>query len=243
MRFLFSLAWRDLRASGRHLWIFCACLVLGVALVAAGGGLYRQVADALSNDARLLFGGDVEVEHTAPLPADVLGWMETRGEVSRLVELRTMLRTDDGRAQLIELQSADAAYPLVGRVELNPAAPLLDPTAILSPSAIWGEGCYVNIGVLVGAACRFGRFVLVNRGAGIGHHAEIGAFVAIGPGAILAGQVVVGDAAMIGAGAVICPGIRIGAGAVVAPGAVVRRDVAAGTLVAGNPARAVRKAR
>ena len=30
MRFLLSLAWRDLRASGRHLWIFVACLVLGV---------------------------------------------------------------------------------------------------------------------------------------------------------------------------------------------------------------------
>lgn len=125
---------------------------------------------------------------------------------------------------------------------LLPAAPVLDPTAILSPSARWGEGCYANTGVLVGAACRFGRFVLVNRGAGIGHHAEIGDFVAIGPGAILAGQVVVEEAAMIGAGAILSPGIRIGAGAVVAPGAVVRRDVPAGSLVAGNPARAMRRA-
>lgn len=126
---------------------------------------------------------------------------------------------------------------------LVPTAPMLDPTAILSPSAIWGEGCYANIGVLVGAACRFGRFVLVNRGAGIGHHAEIGDFVAIGPGAVLAGQVVVEDAAMIGAGAIIARGIRIGAGAVVAAGAVVRRDVPPGSLVAGNPARPMRGAR
>jgi putative ABC transport system permease protein len=128
MRFLLSLAWRDLRASGRHLWIFVACLVLGVSLVAAGGGLYRQVADALRADARLLFGGDVEVEYQQALPPDVLTWMQApekgAATVSRLVELRTMLRAADGRAQLIELQSADGAYPLYGEVTLAPAGSL-----------------------------------------------------------------------------------------------------------------------
>lgn len=129
MPFLLDLAWRDLRASGRRLWIFVACLVLGVSLVAAGGGLYRQVADALANDARQIFGGDVEIEAPAPLSADTLEWMQQRATVSRVIELRTMLRTDDGRAQLIELLSADEAYPLVGQVELNPSAPLEDTLA------------------------------------------------------------------------------------------------------------------
>ena len=126
MRFLLELAWRDLRASGRRLWIFVACLMLGVSLVTAGGGLYRQVADALLHDARQLFGGDVEVETARPLPAAALAWMQQRGTVSRVVELRTMLRTDGGRAQLIELLSADQAYPLVGSVALQPAGPLAD---------------------------------------------------------------------------------------------------------------------
>lgn len=124
MPFLLDLAWRDLRASGRSLWIFCACLVLGVALVAAGGGLYRQVADALQSDARQLFGGDLEVDSQEVLAPEVLAWMQSRGTVSRLVELRTMLRAEDGRAQLIELQSADERYPLYGEVALLPAMPL-----------------------------------------------------------------------------------------------------------------------
>lgn len=129
MPFLFDLAWRDLRASGRRLWIFVACLVLGVSLVAAGGGLYRQVADALRHDARLIFGGDVEVESPQPLPADALAWMQARGTVSRVIELRTMLRLESGRAQLIELLSADAAYPLYGAVALQPAGALADTLA------------------------------------------------------------------------------------------------------------------
>ncbi len=140
MRFLFSLAWRDLRASGRHLWIFVACLVLGVSLVAAGGGLYRQVADALRADARLLFGGDVEVAYQQPLPPAVLAWMRAPHQgaatVSRLIELRTMLRTAEGRAQLIELQSTDAAYPLYGQVTLSPAGTLN--TALAAQGGHWG---------------------------------------------------------------------------------------------------------
>ena len=129
MAFMLELAWQDLRASGRRLWIFVACLVLGVSLVAAGGGLYRQVADALRGDARLLFGGDVEVESPQPLPADALAWLGKRGTVSRVIELRTMLRTETGRAQLIELLSADAAYPLYGSVALQPERPLAEALA------------------------------------------------------------------------------------------------------------------
>lgn len=136
MPFLLELAWRDLRAGGRQLWVLAACLVLGVSLVAAGGGLYRQVADGLRDDARQLFGGDVEVSATAPLPAEALGWMTARGTVSKVLELRTMLRTADGRAQLVELVSADAAYPLYGEVVLAPTQPLAE--ALLQRNGLHG---------------------------------------------------------------------------------------------------------
>lgn len=124
MRFLLELAWRDLRAGGRPLVVFAACLLLGVALVAAGGGLYRQVAGSLQNDMRALFGGDVEVRATKPLDEATLAWMRERGSVSLMVQLRTMLRGADGRAQLVELQSVDDAYPLVGTLQLDPPQPL-----------------------------------------------------------------------------------------------------------------------
>ncbi len=52
MRFLLDLAWRDLRSSGHSLWVFCACLVLGVTLLAATGGLYRLVNLSLLADTR-----------------------------------------------------------------------------------------------------------------------------------------------------------------------------------------------
>ncbi|HRQ56015.1 MAG TPA: ABC transporter permease [Azoarcus taiwanensis] len=130
MRSLLRLAWRDLRGSGRTLWVFCACLTLGVTLIAASGGLYRQVGASLLADTRVLFGGDVEVRTRAPLPEAMLAWMQARGTVSRLIEFRTMLMTEAGDAHLVELQSTDDAYPLYGTVELLPAQALNEAHAV-----------------------------------------------------------------------------------------------------------------
>jgi UDP-2-acetamido-3-amino-2,3-dideoxy-glucuronate N-acetyltransferase len=47
--------------------------------------------------------------------------------------------------------------------------------------------------------------------------------------------------ASIGSGAVILAGVTVGAGALVGAGAVVTKDVAAGTVVAGCPARFLRQ--
>jgi putative ABC transport system permease protein len=136
MRSVLSFAWRDLRGSGRSLWVFCACLALGVALIAAGGGLFRQVSDGLLADARTLFGGDLEARHNAPLQPDELDWMRTHGEVSLLIELRTMLMAADGRAHLVELQSFDERYPLYGRVDLQPPSSLA--AALALRDGEWG---------------------------------------------------------------------------------------------------------
>lgn len=54
-------------------------------------------------------------------------------------------------------------------------------------------------------------------------------------------SIVIGDDVWIGAGAVILPGVTIGSHCVVAAGAVVTTDVPDGTLVAGIPAKTVRK--
>ena len=131
-----SLAWRDLRGAGRHLWIFCACIALGVTLIAASGGLFHQVRVGMLADMRTLLGGDLEVEANRPLSAPELAWMRERGAVSLLIELRTMMGTVDGRVQLVELQSFDEHYPLYGSVELDPPTPLQ--TALAQRDGQWG---------------------------------------------------------------------------------------------------------
>lgn len=58
---------------------------------------------------------------------------------------------------------------------------------------------------------------------------------------LITAPIVIGDSAWIAARAIILPGVTIGEGAVVAAGAVVTRDVPPWTVVAGSPARIVKK--
>jgi acetyltransferase-like isoleucine patch superfamily enzyme len=55
--------------------------------------------------------------------------------------------------------------------------------------------------------------------------------------------VIIEDYVWIGTNAMILPGVQIGRGAVVGAAAVVTKSVAAGTIVAGNPARPISKTR
>ena len=91
--------------------------------------------------------------------------MGERGTVSRVVELRTMLRVADGRAQLIELQSADARYPLYGTVELAPAGDLA--STLAQRDGQWGaalDGALAQrLGLAVGDRVEVGDLTLTVR--------------------------------------------------------------------------------
>lgn len=130
MPFLLKLAWQDLRGSGQSLWVLCACLILGVTLVAATGGLYQQVWAGLQADSRQYAGGDLQVNVRERLPAEAISWMAERGQVSLLIELDTMMGTAAGDFQLVEVQSVDQHYPLYGQLTLSPALPLDDVTSL-----------------------------------------------------------------------------------------------------------------
>ena len=57
---------------------------------------------------------------------------------------------------------------------------------------------------------------------------------------IVTSDVVIEDDVWIGHGAIILPGIHIGKGAIIAAGSVVTKDVAAFSIVGGNPAKFIK---
>lgn len=96
------------------------------------------------------------------------------------------------------------------------------------------EGVVLQPGSVVGDNCAF------NTQAVVSHECELGPHVFMAPAAVLAGLVRAGEGVFIGVGARVLPRRSLGAWSTIGGGAVVIRDVAPGTVVAGNPARPLR---
>ena len=84
---------------------------------------------------------------------------------------------------------------------------------------------------------RIGARTLLMKHVYVGHDASIGDDCELGPGTVIAGHVKFGNRVRVGVNACVRPFINVGDGARIGAGAVVVKDVAPGTVVAGNPAR------
>ena len=93
-----------------------------------------------------------------------------------------------------------------------------------------GHHCHVHAidPVIIGSGCVFADNVMVSTT----DHDRVDRHLVHGTGSI-----VIGDDVFLGQNVVVLGGVRVGNGATVAAGAVVLRDVDAGTIVGGVPAR------
>jgi sugar O-acyltransferase (sialic acid O-acetyltransferase NeuD family) len=131
---------------------------------------------------------------------------------------------------------------LVARLGLPPEryATLVHPTAWVSASSCAGPGSVLLAQVVLTASVRVGAHVAVMPHVTLTHDDVVEDFVTIASGVRLAGGVHVGRGAYLGSGALVREGVTIGPGALLGMGAVVTRDVPAGEVWAGNPARYLR---
>jgi sugar O-acyltransferase (sialic acid O-acetyltransferase NeuD family) len=114
---------------------------------------------------------------------------------------------------------------------------LIHPLAAVSRRATIGYGSCIGPGCAVSGQVEIGAHTWLGSLAVIGHDCVLGAGATVAPSATLAGGVTLGAQAYVGSGAVLRPGITVGEGALIGMGAVVLRDVPAGVVIVGNPAR------
>jgi len=157
-----------------------------------------------------------------------------RQKAKELLRLYNLTEAVSGRQTILQ--------QLLGQIGQNP---IIEPPFYCS----YGKNIHIGDYVYLNVSCT----ILDCNRVHIGHHVMIGPAVQIYTAAHLlqakprnqgwevAKPIVIEDNVWLGGSAILLPGVRIGRNAVVGAGAVVTRNVPANTVVAGNPARAIRE--
>jgi acetyltransferase-like isoleucine patch superfamily enzyme len=145
-------------------------------------------------------------------------------------------------------------HPLSDCQATVPASTRVWQYCVVLPRAVIGEDCNICSHCFIENDVRIGNRVTVKSGVQLWDGARIEDDVFIGPNVSFTNdryprskqyperfeETIVRRGASIGAGSVILCGIEIGEGAMVGAGSVVTKNVPAGELWVGNPARFVK---
>lgn len=144
----------------------------------------------------------------------------------------------------------EARYSALPLKDLSLVNARVEPGAIIREGAEIGKDCIIMMGAVINIGASIGDRTMVDMNAVVGAKAEIGKDCHIGAGAVIAGVleppsakcVSIGDSVLIGANAVILEGVTIHKCAIVAAGSIVLKDVPPDMVVAGVPAKIIKKA-
>lgn len=146
----------------------------------------------------------------------------------------------------MEQDRRNSAIPMIDMTNINAR---IEPGCFIREHVTIEDNAVIMMGAVINIGAKIGEGSMIDMGAVLGGRAEVGKHCHVGAGAVLAGvieppsanPVVLEDDVLIGANAVVIEGVRIGKGAVVGAGSIVTKDVPAGAVVVGNPARIVKE--
>ncbi|WP_425040289.1 ABC transporter permease [Primorskyibacter sp. S187A] len=182
---------RELRGGLKGFRIFLACLVLGVAAIAAVGSVRSAIQAGLSEQGAVLLGGDAEASFTYRFASEEeRSWLEDQAlAVSEIADFRSMVVVDQERG-LTQVKSVDEAYPLMGEVVLDPAMPFAEAMAGRNglPGAVMERVLADRMGLAAGDTFQLGRQSFVLSAVLVSEPDSAGGGFGLGPRTIVRTQ-------------------------------------------------------
>lgn len=165
------------------------------------------------------------------------------GELMQIIELLNQKKI---KPLKIEIERKNSSLSLSDYKQFDAR---IEPGAIIREKVNIKSNAIIMMGAVINIGAEIGENSMVDMNSVIGSNAIIEENVHVGAGAVISGVLeppgakpcVVKKGAFIGANSVILEGVTIGKGAVVGAGAVVYEDVPDFTVVAGVPAKRVKR--
>lgn len=118
---------------------------------------------------------------------------------------------------------------------------VVDRSAIISPRAEIGNGCFIGKLAIVNSKALIGNDCIINTRALVEHGCTVNDHVNLSTNSVINGDVVVGNGSFIGSCSVTIGQLHIGQWSTIGAGSVVIHDVGNGITVAGVPAKIIKK--
>lgn len=118
---------------------------------------------------------------------------------------------------------------------------VIDDTAILSTNITYGRGLFVGKLAVINSDVRIGENVILNTKSLLEHGVKVGNNVNVSTNTTINGDVRLEDNCFIGSSSVINGQLVVGKNSTIGSGSVVIKDIERNVVVAGIPARIIRR--
>lgn len=203
-------------------------------ILVGGGGHCKSAIDLILATKEFEIGGIVDVKEN--VGGEILGFpiIGTDDDLENLVG-----KFDCFAVTVGQIKSPDLRVKIYGHLKsLKAEMPTIIATsAYISSSAKIGAATMIFHHAVVNAEVEIGENCIINNCALIEHETIVEANCHISTGAVLNGNVVVKQGSFVGSNATVRHGATVGERAIIGAGSMVTKNVEAGTIVVGNPAR------
>lgn len=203
-------------------------------IIGAGtyGAVIGDLAEACGYSVKGFYDDDLQKKGNSVLGKSVLGRLDTEKDIR--IEANYTVAIGDNAIRLSKCREILDKGGIIPR--------LVHPTAQISQYARIGKGCIIHALAYIWTEAEIDDFSIISPNVVISHHTRVGEAGFVSTGCSIGAGIDIGERVLIGIGSTVMTGVKkIGHDVIVGAGSVVIKDIEKESVVAGVPAKLIRK--